>query len=515
MAAPLGPAGVTEYFYRDFFTDAVNDPFNGDYTAVLEPYHIPLNANNANVLNPADLRALVANGETQRVPTAFILLEPDNRLHLYLQLARFNARMGMAATPWDGNLYVQKGELFRNHGLTVHFHDEYFNQVQNQIRVPSPAAIDASYAGDPDAIILGPYNQNDADTELIRCRRTCYVPPPYAALFLAGPLTPRQAWERVRGAIVNDGREGACSPLLNYLRAALTRSLDNQPPFLALTAAPTVPAADVLLLEHRRAIIERDFPGLNAALPQLQVNHIAQQLGHLVADNRNARDQARAEKLAERNKLASTLFGDEGIGALLRYCNVAQEANLPIIYQRLANTTKARRLQAVQHAIDEVLQQSAEPEMQFYITAPILQLILDIGYPMTHPDAIASGLQPFRFPEQRPEEALNERNTYEALYSGSAAPSSNDLATIMKSKVGAPLYFLHARHMLRRTETLLRVLLPANHPLTLALSLFTDRFLTFEARLLTLQMRQPKFLLPTIVIRRVSLEISLWFTHQR
>ena len=76
--------------------------------------------------------------------------------------------MGLLATPWDDQMYAQKGELHYNQAQTVTWLPDYFNQVRGQLRVGTSAAIDTALAGDPTANHLGPYIATDADTECIR-----------------------------------------------------------------------------------------------------------------------------------------------------------------------------------------------------------------------------------------------------------------------------------------------------------------------------------------------------------
>ena len=53
--------------------------------------------------------------------------------------------------------------------------------------------IDTAFAADLNAIILDPFATDDAGTSILRTRYTSCVSPAYILLFLAGPLTPRQA----------------------------------------------------------------------------------------------------------------------------------------------------------------------------------------------------------------------------------------------------------------------------------------------------------------------------------
>ena len=133
----IGPAQPVACHYRDFFSDASNDPFSGNYTQVLNPYGVPLA--NQNVLSPAEVQQQLAlSGQTQRVPSAFLLQLPDGKLHIFLQLARFDARMGLPATPWANSLYVQKGEHFHNQAQLVSWESTYFHQANVSLRVQTP-----------------------------------------------------------------------------------------------------------------------------------------------------------------------------------------------------------------------------------------------------------------------------------------------------------------------------------------------------------------------------------------
>ena len=65
--APAGGVGAVRpaqqpvaCHYRDFFSDASNDPFSGNYTQVLDPYGVPLA--NQNVLSPVEVQQLALSG---------------------------------------------------------------------------------------------------------------------------------------------------------------------------------------------------------------------------------------------------------------------------------------------------------------------------------------------------------------------------------------------------------------------------------------------------------------------
>ena len=109
MALNQGPAQI---YYRDFFADATNDPFNGNYANALAPYNVPA----VNTMPAADVRTLAVNCRSQNVPTAFPLQHNDGKqLYIYIQLDKFHPRFGLPATPYDNRIYIAKGELHHNH----------------------------------------------------------------------------------------------------------------------------------------------------------------------------------------------------------------------------------------------------------------------------------------------------------------------------------------------------------------------------------------------------------------
>ena len=76
--------------------------------------------------------------------------------------------------------------------------------------MPSAAAIDTSLSSDANVTLLGPYRAGDTGDEIIRCRKTVYVPAPYVGLLFCDDLTPVEVWNRLQGAIVDAAAEAAC-----------------------------------------------------------------------------------------------------------------------------------------------------------------------------------------------------------------------------------------------------------------------------------------------------------------
>ena len=513
--AGLGTAQPSLFHYRDYFSDPANDVFQGNYAAALAPYEVPLA--NQNAPTPAVVQEQALSCHSQNVPSAFLLMLDDGKLHVFLQLAKYSARMGLPATPWDDQSFAQKGELYHNQAQTVKWLPTYFHQVGGQLRVGTVASIDTALVGDPNAESLGPYVAADADTELIRYRRTCYVPPVYVPLFLAGPMSPREAWFTLKAQIDTDNNAVACSPLVDYLRASLTLTTVNVLPALALTANPDAPVSDFELMTHRRRILERDFPMLNVSQSSMQQSQIASQLGVLIQDNRQNALIAEQRRITATTKPLSKLIGTRGVANLLLYCNVALEGLLPPIWKELANTGKGQQLSVLQFAIDDQKRHCAEPEIQFILSPNILQMVKTLAFEMTSMTSVTSGLTPFLFFEQMEQEAYEAVTTWDALMSGTAAASTSDLSPLLKTKVKPPVSDMDVRHMHRRLEIISAVLFGDNHEIPRAIRGFLTRYLSMESTInrLGMQMRQPARLRCTMICRKSSLVVSSWFKKRR
>jgi hypothetical protein len=500
----------------DFFSDASKDAFQGQYAAAMAPYDVPLQ-NQPTTLAPEQIRALVIGARAQRVPTAFLLMH-DERLHVYLQADKFHPRLGLPATPWDDLIYAQKGDLHRNQAVLIEWKSDYFRQLNQQLLVPSAATIDTVIAAQPEVDLLGPYAPADAGTELIKVRRTCFVPPRYVPLFLAGPITPREAWERVRGQIVVEGQEVACQALIKFLQAAITRAVAGAAPLVSLVESPVAPLADALLLDHRQRILDEDFPQLNHRLIGLQQDQIAASLGELVRDNRAARDMERADRIKVKENDPQEMLGEVGLQKIIRWSHVETSAELQAIWKDLAKAKKSQQLAILQWAVDKVKDEVGDTELQFIVSPAHLEMVKNLRFTMLTPNHVATGLQPFQFPEGALEGSTSAQAMYEALYAGTSAPPMADLAVVMQSKPGAPRALYQARHQVRRVYIMLVVMLGEEHRLSRAYEKFYHRFLSAEADLHRYQqgltIGQDQLLFPTKVLKRNAIDLSYWFEQQ-
>jgi hypothetical protein len=99
--------------------------------------------------------------------------------------------------------------------------------------VPTRPVLDDWLVANPDTLLMDPPDAVGFDTEIVRVRNCILVPFHYKRLLLQCPLTPREAWVQLAGALFNDGNAVHCQPLIDWLCIDLVRQADAQPSRLA------------------------------------------------------------------------------------------------------------------------------------------------------------------------------------------------------------------------------------------------------------------------------------------
>ena len=178
--------------YLQFYSDATKDPLNGNYQAAMDDFVYPLGGGPPNTAQELQQKVYDA-GNTG--PVALMLLvqkqgEQQAYVQAYHRVVRFSPVLG-TPTPFDNEVFAFIGDIQQGQQpMSIRWDAGYFG-VLNQDRVPSVAAIDQLLAADPAAELLGPFNDQDTDTELVRVRRTIlYVPHILMPLLLEQRLSP-------------------------------------------------------------------------------------------------------------------------------------------------------------------------------------------------------------------------------------------------------------------------------------------------------------------------------------
>jgi hypothetical protein len=512
LAPGIPPVVPLPACYRDYYQDESNDKTAGNYGTILSTFEVP----GAAALTPNQVsEAVFASAVVD--PQAFVMLivsanHPNGRLCLFHRLQRYAPQLG-APTEFDNLGYAFFGDLTNGQAPpSVEWPVTAFHQVGVSIRVPQREVLDQLLANEPAGELVGPFGNEDAGTDVIRVRQAMLVPFRYVRLFLERPLTPREAWVQVAGAIYNDGMHEACSPLLDWLRVAITRQGDGLPSRL-LQEHPRVPLSLPSLVQRRWQLVINDLPALNAGATLAAGHVIASSLNALVSDNREFRnaDEARREQNSARTP--EKCFGRNGVLKLLRLCQVTSSTNLSDMWIQMANEPRRQDgIVAIQQAFDGMSQSLGLFGVHIPITPDLVAKIRSVALEMSNEEDLTTGIHPFTFAYMDTSEiaeayALAEQ--YKMLHDDKGAPTLQDAMVLATpGRVKLPKYLSEAHIYFQNFRVALHVLMGGNHSLTKAYDAFWRRWSTSQKYLLSIFTQQPG-MFPTLAVRWVQLRVSL------
>ena len=171
----------------------------------------------------------------------------------------------------------------------VRWLSEYMRQTSTVVALTA-GALDSALAGDVDAPLFGTYAMGDAECGQVKTRYAVYVPPPLVGHLLGRELTARQAWDQVRGAIIDLGIQVECKPLVNWLRVSLTRRADGGRPVISVSDM-IAPVADELLMLHRKTLMVRHLLRLDPSIERATGTQIARKIGEVSVEMRVDREE--------------------------------------------------------------------------------------------------------------------------------------------------------------------------------------------------------------------------------
>jgi hypothetical protein len=456
-------------------------------------------------------------------PQAFVMLvvdatNPNGRVCLYHRLQRYAPQLG-APTDYDNVGYAFFGDLTNSQAPpSIEWPVTAFHQVGVSVRVPQREFLDQLLAADPAIALLGPFGNEDAGTDVVRVRQAMLVPFRYVRLLLERPLTPREAWVQVAGAIYNDGTQDACAALLDWFRVALTRQAEGQPSRLQ-QEHPRVPLMLPALVQRRWQLVLADLPALSEGATLLAAGHvIASSLNALVSDNREFRNADEARRTQNSTRTPEKCFGRTGVLKLLRLCQVPTSDNLPDMWIQMADEPRRQDgIVTIQQAFDSMAQSLGLFGVHIPITPDVVAKIRSVALEMSNEDDLTTGLHPFTFAyldTSEIAEAYAIAEHYKMLHDDKGAPSLQDaivLATPGRLKL--PKSFSEATIYFQNFRVALHVLMGSAHELTKAYDAFWRRWSTSQQYLLGVYTQQPG-MFPTLAVRWVQLRISLWFAQQ-
>jgi hypothetical protein len=456
--------------FAGLFSDASRDPFliDGRYQALLDPFNVDATVNNP---QPIAVRQMISASANQLLPIALLALVGERLTPLFLPFRRDRA-IGVPEHPaTDNRIFAFEGELIGTQGYLVEVPDDSFN-LTNRMILPEVGLVRGLLAADPQATILGPFADGEANTAPARTRFVVPIPNKYAGLFLAHPggIPPRYYFETILPVVEADGMAGTCEPLTRFCLAAITRG-PNQASAVQIAVLAPPAGRHVPLLEQTAAILSTHLSGLRrVAAPEVNL----QPLINTIVAGQQQRQQEHAvarfdKELKEQSAVASWL-GVENFARLLRYCGVHVEADLAPLWSTLAKAPSKDRLTILEGKVsNEFLALGAIYE-QFTPSLFLLTQITSLKWSMLNPDALESGSlgNAFLFTDSDVEAAQGINRQIDFIQQGGATPSYADAQVLLKAKVNLPGPDDSVRCVLRMLAVY-RAFLPAEHPLVVFL----------------------------------------------
>jgi hypothetical protein len=316
-------------------------------------------------------------------------------------------------------------------------------------------------------------------------------------------MTPKDAYLALSGMVHQDGNQVACEGLLDWLRATLTR---RRPGLAPRTAVPPLSAPVFQDLQDQRnglayclSILHQDLPHTLPGVQHISAVLIAQGLSNLTQEQRIARKEATAHRqTCDAHKTPADYFSVL-LERLMRWCQVADEADLPPIYETLANTKKGK----------------------IRVAATLAAKITAFKWHSHLPDDFTVGLNIFNFgsmDEEAMEELWRINQHYDAITSNNAAPSLTDLPTIQDHKHDffIPKTLTQLRYSVERSQSLWHVLLGSSHPITKQHQAYKAYLSLHEKRMERVVPRDicHLHLVPALLARLVQVDVNHWLVDQ-
>ena len=432
--------------YAERYSDPCNDPYRGSYKEAMSSFVSVKSNKTLAVAYAASLATLVYQGGGERLYGFLSLTMVDdvgviNFLHHPISVVY------PAGNEFKADYLILVGD---QHGLSspqsIYFPEDGFKVIK-KIRVHKEKYIDAHFRDNPATQnFLAPDDQEGHDE--VFTTSLMFVPPKYLSLVLTlSPLTPRKAWETLRGAIVADGLADDLAPLITWLRIALHNTPGDANRVPHALPAPIFPWGT---LDRSRDTVVRcilqDLPGLTLQSSGASTGF---EQGTLAALN-NIATQLMGQAQPPQGPVAPaallpktpTQYFKGNIRTLLSITHTSSTDELPRIYWELADSTKT----TVRGIVDQALQETAEEfsllEYTPIATKSLCQKIIGCDFTHHNTESLDEGIQPFLCTclgqSERSLLAASVR-AYDDVLSGAGAASLSDLSQIKAAeKIGMP-----------------------------------------------------------------------------
>jgi hypothetical protein len=406
VAVPAAPAIATllPSTYRELYSDAANNPRLDRTAEYLFGYRFT-DAGGAGVPTPAALRFQTI-ALSDRHPMAFLALitGPDgtNEVVVLHRMLRYIDAPGDDPSGLHDRVLGLMGDILPHQYPTIEVPSTAYHLVGTAVRVPTVQAMTALLPTWNDAtLVLGPYTEEDPETEVIRPRHIQLVPGRYAALLIhRRRIRPKQAFQELVRVMVAQNEAESCQDVVTWLRAACTArgggGAQNAIPSVlhAFTPLHLPPEA----YQYVTSKVQADLPGLAMATGAGGADSDPAITGALLralglagtVDGGDPATSARAPKaIMEAYK--------ETYPTLVRFCNAATIDGVAPVWLRLANCHKSEQHTVLTQEFQNVCMARGLATDLYtpVITSTLKQMVTSLQFAGHGMDDLTAGCQPF------------------------------------------------------------------------------------------------------------------------
>ena len=189
-----------------------------------------------------------------------------------------------------------------------------------------------------DAPLFVPYVVGDAECKQVKTRYAVYIPPPLVGHILGRELMARQAWDRVRGAIIDLSIEMECKPRVDWHCVPLIHRADGGRPIISV-ADVIAPVNDELLMLHWHALMVWHLPGLDPSIERATGTQIARKFGDVSVEMRADREEQKEARNRKTEQKGPKEFFGTNLPQLLRLTQVEEVVRLDAVWAELTTAS--------------------------------------------------------------------------------------------------------------------------------------------------------------------------------
>ena len=405
LNAPPAPASEPALNYREYYWARGLAPPLDRIANYLGGYRFT-DPGGGGIPTPSTLRDQTV-ALSDRQPLAFLCMLPGSEGNLgdvtvVHRFVRYLDAPGEDPTGFSDKVLGLLGDILPHQYPVVEVPGTAFHLVGTPVRVPTVAAMAALLpTWDDNQAALGPYTEQDPETEVVRPRFLQLVPPRLAAVLIhrrrVKAKTPYQ--ELLAGAIQAEGGTEAYSDVLVWLRAACTARGGGGPqnaiPSVVHAFAPVFLPPEVHDYVVSKVAIDLPALGRRSETGQGTTDALVGAIRSLTAA-RNAGIAGEDEAIPKAPKSVADTYR-ETYRTLLRFSNVQEVGELSPLWMRLANCHKSEQHTVLTQEFQKVcMARGLSTELYTpIVTTTLKQMIVSFHFGGNGPDDLSSGCQPF------------------------------------------------------------------------------------------------------------------------